>query len=781
MVDKTASDYYMLVTPPEEAALEAWKIVVHRLVEPLGIRTEDASMSLKDRVLSNNGIVAESVARIGKEEDSVYLKGPGITPKLNRSTNDKKIEAGDNQVVDTIIALENAKQLVFTDQKLNEIASEIRNRVKPKIGWTQGSLMEFAEELSSHMATIGSPNAIWRDKNLVNLYRGATEHMVEASTATPPHIDENTPLFVSAFPAEKGKNLEIARTDKKAKVNFYFVDEDGIEVDLKKPATLADGSAIRVITHNEQDIKNWCKEAIESNPDAELIHGTKQTVLKTTNNKLISWMNDVVKELGRQDSIAQIANKDGKFNGLLVDDLFARMSSTPPKDKATLILTPDASYSDYVKETWDMIKAGGGLKVPANAEVARASATQDHYSAAEFEAKSNGRVIAKDENGNVVLSKDVKKGEVGMFTFFDRERVESYVENTLKRAVETGKEKVLFGFDQNSEYYSVAQRALEKVAHKFTGLEIEIGSPAKLTAKYFTGGGDNTILCLGNIHGDFATDIELTGKGTSYSRGPIPGGRGRQAIELGTGGTAPDLLKFWKEEGYFKFNPMAFVEGVGFGIKNLSELMKKDGLDADSKRYEKLAEAVDKAIYASTCQGTVVPAIKDKFKLEADVCTVVSTRTFVANIELNALNILKDQGEKISADIIKEKTEMLEKLKAADIAIMNANKEFGNEFKKANKIYNTAREESGHIDAFAPNYDIELPLADIKGTSGLTAKNIMQLQQARVNYIQADGQTAKNTARQECISALIDLGVDNLTAIRINNTSSIFTSKNQLQ
>ncbi|MEQ1705813.1 MAG: hypothetical protein ABL867_07590, partial [Rickettsiales bacterium] len=245
-----------------------------------------------------------------------------------------------------------------------------------------------------------------------------------------------------------------------------------------------------------------------------------------------------------------------------------------------------------------------------------------------------------------------------------------------------------------------------------------------------TGGLKNTLLVSSNIMGDFYTDIELAGKGTSYSVGTL--GDGRKAVELGTGGTAPDLLGKWKEEGVLQFNPMAFVEGLSYGVKYSGELMARDG--KDSSIAATTAAALEKALYATTDNGIILPISKGAFTMKASAKeTRISTHTFVKSVELETLKELKGKHPAATdAAIIKTEND-LKKMIAYDtavFAILASDK--ADAWKANNKAYNEAREAAGKIDPFNPNYDLGFVLEE-----NLTMEKLLELQAEKTKLLKA--------------------------------------------
>ena len=691
--------YQLAITKPEEGAGAAFD-AMKNLLNTLGIfyTTDEVCMELGERVL-NPEAVNNAVAYVKKNKKAIYVKGPGITPT-------------DEQIIETIITLENRKALNFTGS-----ASNINDKL-PELREENKNPREFAlavKKLRGN-AGLGSPNAGWRDDLQVNLARGTSDRLTENSLVTPPKWDRNTPLTVAAFAhTEKNRLTEFVSETTTFFVTFESDDKTPAEKIGEQP--VSGGTPIRVSTFAEAEVKAWAKAALLDNKDAQIAHGTKQTVLKTSDKTLINWLQEVINEENLNAKIAPFAqNRENpkELGSLLVDDLFSRLSTAELKTPL-LILSPNHSYSSYVKEVWDGIKEKGGFKLAKQSQILRASATRDHYKAIEYKAAKAGKLLIKDENGVQIAKKPLQAGEVAMVTHFDRDRARQLVGNTLETAKNDGRKTVLFGFDESDPYYKIAVNELEAIKGQYPTIEIKIMEAGAATVYYLTKGVENTVLVLNNIYGDFATDIELNGKGTAYSIGTIYDGRG--AVELGSGGTAPDLIQLWKETCTLRFNPMSFVEGVSLAILAQSKLMKGQEREAEIA----IAKALEDAIYATTSKGIVPPIVEGKFrKNEGETYKKVTSQTFLKSVEVEAMRIL-------DLPHLKKKEAELEAAIALDAALYEADTKYGKEWRELNKKWNEQREKSGEIDIVKPDYSISLP----EGFA-VSAEALLELQKKRV-------------------------------------------------
>ncbi len=719
-----SNEYSLIITPPEEGALAAWNALA-QFMENLGVVHKDAPMDLASRVLTNGEAVDNAIKQVKEDKKAVYLKGPGITPS-------------DKQMFATIAQLEKNNALNFKlndkgqEAELNNKVAELRSKHQPKL--SEENMAGFTAAVKSVLKKIGSPNARWRDVLEVTLERGVSDALAERSTYKPAVWSKDTQFEILAMPASKENTLDGKINGGVMKIIYTAPDGTKQEVSEK----LGEGSSLRLFTTSSKQVVDFLDNNKEKISQAkQIMHGAKATVIAGYDVALNKMLSDKLHALGASGKIASYALEKDKVGnivknevgapqlatGFLIDNVHAILANKAPSE-ATVMISLNQSYSQSVKEFWELVKAGGGFKAPANSSIIRLSATKDHYKPFEFK---GGKVQVMDGAGKEALSKDLGDDNA-LITVLDRDRMKQSIKNVFEDAKISGK-TVIFGFDDN-EYYKTARDDVAEIGKNYPSVKAEVLKSSEAAAKYFTGGLKDTVLVSSNIMGDFYTDIELAGKGTSYSVGTL--GDGRKAVELGTGGTAPDLLAKWKEEGVLQFNPMAFVEGLSYGVKYSGELMQRDG--ADKTLANTMAQSLEKALYSTTDNGIILPISKGAFTMNAGAKeTKVSTHTFIKSVELETLKELKGKHPAATEGAIKKAESDLQKMIAYDtavFAILASDK--AQSWKASNKVYNEAREAAGKIDPFNPNYDLGFALEE-----NITAEKLLVLQAEKTKMLKA--------------------------------------------
>lgn len=709
--------YKLAITPPEEGAGAAYDAMKPLLLDGLGIDYVELPMDMASRVLSDCQAVTDASEYVKNDPHCIYVKGPGITPR-------------DDQVISTILHLENTGALTFTKADLNDRLAQIRKQYN-----SQTHAAEFAAEVKKIIQKIGSPNAKWRDVLQANLARGCADDLVERSLAQTPQWNAQTPLSTYVFGrhADNQQSGTINYEDGQYYRVEFIPDGKEIPVIIREKVAVSGGTPLRLFSNTKQEFDSWADAALTDAKakGAKIAHGMKQTVLKEYDESMRQWMNEAISRHNMQDSIApdaQQRDKEGKptgqLNNLLVDDLFSRLS-TKQLSEPLAILSPNHSYGAYVRDVWRKVAENGGLKIPQHSQIVRASATGDHYKAVEHIAENDGTLRVKDAQGNIVMQKHMQAGDIAMITHLDRKRTREMIAQSLQNAKDNGHTTLLFGFDKDDDYYSIAHEELATLRLKHPNLKIEIADAAEATARYLTSGAKDTVLVLNNIYGDFATDIEISGKGTSYSIGTMFDGRG--VVELGSGGTAPDLVTKWRETGLLEFNPMAFVEGIALALGFAARKMQQTG--ANNSDTLAISKAVERAVYATTDKGIVLPFIRGKFtKADEAEYTSVGTQSFLQSVKVEAMKILEPTHPHLAATL-KQEAAKLEDMIALDKALIEANQKFGERWRAANKTWNEKREAAGEIDPFKPDYSI--PLEAGMDPREVTAEELLARQEKR--------------------------------------------------
>jgi len=178
-----------------------------------------------------------------------------------------------------------------------------------------------------------------------------------------------------------------------------------------------------------------------------------------------------------------------------------------------------------------------------------------------FEVPEDGTVEVLDQNGNIVMSHQVSKGDIWRMSRAKDVPVQDWVKLAVNRARATGY-PTIFWLDKKRAHDNQLIKKVEKYLknHDTNGLDIRIMSPEE--AMQFTldrvRKGENTIAVTGNVLRDYLTDLfpilELGTSARMLSIVPLLAGGG--LFETGAGGSAPKHVQQFINEGHLRWDSL---------------------------------------------------------------------------------------------------------------------------------------------------------------------------------------------------------------------------------
>lgn len=263
----------------------------------------------------------------------------------------------------------------------------------------------------------------------------------------------------------------------------------------------------------------------------------------------------------------------------------------------TLAVIPDSSYAgvyqaviDDCREhgAYDPTTMGSVPNVGLMAQKAEEYGSHDKT----FELPFAGRVEVVDDEGTVLMSHDVEKGDIWRACQTKDAPIRDWVKLAVTRARATGAPAV-FWLDETRAHdrnlIAKVETFLEE--HDTEGLDIRVLSPveaAKLSVERIRRGED-TISVTGNVLRDYNTDLfpilELGTSAKMLSVVPLMNGGG--LFETGAGGSAPKHVQQLVAEDYLRWDSLG-------EFLALAESFRHEG-SAGNARAQVLGDALDKA------------------------------------------------------------------------------------------------------------------------------------------------------------------------------------------
>jgi isocitrate dehydrogenase len=250
----------------------------------------------------------------------------------------------------------------------------------------------------------------------------------------------------------------------------------------------------------------------------------------------------------------------------------------------TKAVIPDSSYAELYQVVIDFCRENGALdpttmgtvpNVGLMAQKAEEYGSHDKT----FKIASEGKVVVKDSNGNVVFEHDVQEGDIWRMCQAKDEPIQDWVKLAVKRAKAT-QVPAIFWLDNERGHDREIIAKVEKylALEDTTGLEIKILSPVdacKYTMERIVKGLD-TISVTGNVLRDYLTDLfPILEVGTSAKMlSIVPLMKGGGLFETGAGGSAPKHVEQFVSEGHLRWDSLGEFMALAPSLEHLSEFSK---------------------------------------------------------------------------------------------------------------------------------------------------------------------------------------------------------------
>ena len=259
---------------------------------------------------------------------------------------------------------------------------------------------------------------------------------------------------------------------------------------------------------------------------------------------------------------------------------------------------PDRSYATMYHEIVEDVKQNGQFDVSTMGSVSNvglmAQKAEEYGShPTTFEIAAEGTVNVVDEDGNVLMSHEVEKGDIWRMSRAKDIPIRDWVRLAVERARLSG-EPAVFWLDENRAHDAnlIAKVETYLNEHDTTGLTIKIMAPREAMAYSLerVRAGKNTISVTGNVLRDYLTDLfpilELGTSAKMLSIVPLLAGGG--LFETGAGGSAPKHVEQFLKEGHLRWDSLG-------EFLALAESMRMIYQKTNAEKVGALTEALDKA------------------------------------------------------------------------------------------------------------------------------------------------------------------------------------------
>ncbi|KGD62991.1 MAG: isocitrate dehydrogenase [Alcanivorax sp.] len=275
-----------------------------------------------------------------------------------------------------------------------------------------------------------------------------------------------------------------------------------------------------------------------------------------------------------------------------------KMYGADGKLKDTKAVIPESTYATIYQEVinfckthgaFDPVTCGSVPNVGLMAQKAEEYGSHDKT----FEVKGDGTMRIVREDGQVLLTHEVEKGDIWRMCQAKDLPIRDWVKLAVNRARQSGTPAIFWLDKERAHDAQLIQKVREYLKdHDTEGLDIRIMSPVqaiRYTMERMIRGKD-TISVTGNVLRDYLTDLfpilELGTSAKMLSIVPLMAGGG--LYETGAGGSAPKHVQQFTEENHLRWDSLGEFLALSVSIEELGE---KYG----NKKASVIAAALDKA------------------------------------------------------------------------------------------------------------------------------------------------------------------------------------------
>ncbi|MFH0999706.1 MAG: NADP-dependent isocitrate dehydrogenase [Bacteroidota bacterium] len=265
----------------------------------------------------------------------------------------------------------------------------------------------------------------------------------------------------------------------------------------------------------------------------------------------------------------------------------------------TKAMIPDRSYATWYQEIIDFSKQYGAFDPSSMGNVSNVglmAQKAEEYGSHDktFKAQADGVIRIVDQNGTVLISHQVEKGDIYRASQVKDLPIKDWVKLAVDRARATNNPAIFWLDKARAHDAELIVKVKAYLAdHDISGLDIQIMSPVeamKFTLPRVKAGLD-TISVTGNVLRDYLTDLfpilELGTSAKMLSIVPLLNGGG--LFETGAGGSAPKHVQQFVKEGHLRWDSLGEFLALTVSLEHLSNV-------SGNKRAMLLSKTLDQAV-----------------------------------------------------------------------------------------------------------------------------------------------------------------------------------------
>jgi isocitrate dehydrogenase len=269
------------------------------------------------------------------------------------------------------------------------------------------------------------------------------------------------------------------------------------------------------------------------------------------------------------------------------------------ESKDTKAIIPDSCYASIYQSTIDFCKINGAFNpttmgtVPNIGLMAQKAEEYGSHDKT-FEIEKDGVVSVINQKKEILLSHEVKKGDIWRMCQVKDGPIQDWVKLAVKRTKISGTPAIFWlDNDRPHDYELINKVNLYLKDHDTKGLDLHIMSPiaaTRFTLESIINGKD-VISVTGNVLRDYLTDLfpilELGTSAKMLSIVPLMSGGG--LFETGAGGSAPKHVQQLVEQNYLRWDSLGEFLALSVSLEHISDTF-------NNSKAKVLSETLDTAI-----------------------------------------------------------------------------------------------------------------------------------------------------------------------------------------
>ena len=610
----------------EAPALATYSLypIVEKFLNSAGVEIEQSDISLAGRVLATFGMMDDELAKLGElvlKPEANIIKLPNISasiPQLKECVAELKSQGFDlpdfpedpqsdeEKAIREKYAtcLGSAVNPVLREGNSDRRAADVVKKFAQK---NPHRLKPFAPDCKAYVAHMDGDDFYANEQSVVMNQNDKLTIELNGKVLKEFDVEDKELVSASFLSAEKLREF-LAKTIKDAEDKGLLWSIHLKATMMKVSDPIMFGHAVSVFFKDVFEKYADEFEKLGVNPDLGIGDLLKKIEKSDKKDEIEAAIKETI--LSGKPNIAMV-DSDNLITNLHASNDIIIDASMPPvireggkmwnKDgelQECVSVIPDRTYATMYSQILEDCKENGQFDVTTMGHVSNvglmAKKAEEYGSHPfTFRVAEDGKMEVKNSAGEILMSFDVKKGDIWRAYKAKDEAIKDWVRLAVERARLTG-DPAVFWLDENRAHDANLIKKVNEYLkdHDTDGLTIEIMPPKEAMAYSLARirQGLNTISVTGNVLRDYLTDLfpilELGTSAKMMSIVPLLAGGG--LFETGAGGSAPKHVEQFLKEGHLRWDSLG-------EFLALAESLRMIYNKTNDEKVKAVCEALDKA------------------------------------------------------------------------------------------------------------------------------------------------------------------------------------------